>query len=78
MLGQMSETAFSILTILIRIMRRYKGPEPTIAVSHGPFRANSGGENYPWVNPGLRSLGHFRPRIGRMTDEAKILPGDLL
>jgi hypothetical protein len=28
---------------------RFKGSEPIIAVSHGPFsfRANSGGENYP-------------------------------
>jgi hypothetical protein len=25
----------------------------------------------PRVNPGLRSLGHFGPRIGRMTDEVK-------
>jgi hypothetical protein len=32
----------------------------------------------PRVNPGLRSLGHFGPRIGRMTDEAKILRRDLL
>jgi hypothetical protein len=26
---------------------RFKGSEPIIAVSHGPLRANSGGENYP-------------------------------
>jgi hypothetical protein len=25
---------------------RYKGSEPIIAVSRGPFRANSGGDNY--------------------------------
>jgi hypothetical protein len=30
------------------------------------------------VNPGLRSLGHFGPRIVRMTDEVKILRRDLL
>jgi hypothetical protein len=30
------------------------------------------------VNPGLRFLGHFGPRIGRIADEAKILLRDRL
>jgi hypothetical protein len=57
---------------------RFKRAEPIIAISRGPFRANSGGEKLPRVNPGLRSLGHFGPRIGGMTDEARILRRDLL
>jgi hypothetical protein len=50
---------------------RFKDSEPIVAVSHGPFRANSGGEKLPGVNPGLRSSGHFGPLIGLMTDERK-------
>jgi hypothetical protein len=44
---------------------RDKGSEPIGAVSRGPFRANSGGENLPRVNPGLSSLGHFGPEALR-------------
>ena len=45
---------------------RFKGSEPILAVPNGPFRANSGGGEFPRVNPGLCFLGHFGPRIGNV------------
>jgi hypothetical protein len=54
------------------------GLSPYLMAPSGLIRVGRTTQGKPRVNPGLRSLGHFGPRIGRMADEAKILRRDVL